>query len=75
MPNIKVHHFQIFPCLRIHLSNKIIHFHHWFNFSVLLIIAGVTGSLIESTFMKGFLVGGILQGLTIPNGRKLIYKE
>lgn len=73
MPNIKVHRFQIFPSLKIHLPDKTIHFHHWLNFSIILVFSGITGNVIESIFLKGFLTGGILQGLTIPNGRKILY--
>lgn len=77
MPNIKVKRIQLFPVLRISVFGRTIHFHHWFNFSILLALSGMAPmGFLEGTFARGILLGGIIQGLTLPKGhRGLIYKN
>ena len=77
LPNLKVKRVQVFPVLRINLFGRVIHFHHWFNFSILLAIAAVSNAgVLDLAFTKGLLLGGIIQGLTLPKGhRKLIYRD
>lgn len=72
MPDIKTKRVQVFPVWRIWYNDKIIHFHHWFNFALLLIISVfVTSSFLDSNITRGFLLGGVLQGLTLKDGRNL----
>lgn len=81
LPDVKISKLQIFPCLKIFVRGHVLHFHHWFNFSVLLIISVfISNGVLDSTFTRGFLVGGALQGLSIspiydPNVRRLIYNQ
>lgn len=75
-PKLKIKKLEILPSIRILVKGKVIHFHHWFNFSVLLCVSiFVTGGILDSYITKGFLLGGIVQGLSIPSARKLVYKE
>lgn len=77
LPDIKVKRIQVFPVIRMRLFGRWVHFHHWVNFSVLLALSGFTSiGLLDHTFIRGILLGGIIQGLTIPRPyRKFIYRE
>jgi hypothetical protein len=76
LPRVKVSRFNLFPSIRIEIKGRVIHFHHWFNYSVLLCISAFTAnSFLDSPITRGFLMGGVVQGLSIPSARKLIYKE
>lgn len=80
LPDVKKGPIQIFPTIRLFLNDRTVHFHHWLNFSILLLISifYIQGGLLDAVFTKGFLVGGIIQGLSMRNTsspRKLIYKH
>lgn len=77
MPNVKLKRVQVFPVIRVHAFGRVIHLHHWFNFSLILATSAfVNMGILELTFAKGLLLGGIIQGLTLPKGhRTLIYKD
>lgn len=76
MPNIKVKRLQVFPVIRINMFGRWVHFHHWMNFSFLLALSGfVSIGILDHTLTRGMLLGGIIQGLTLPKGhRGFIYK-
>lgn len=68
IPKIKLKNIELLPSIRILLRGKIIHFHHWFNFTILLCISiFVTGGLLDSWMTRGFLIGGVFQGLRFPD--------
>lgn len=75
-PHIKIRRIQIFPSLRIRVGGRIIHFHHWLNLSILLIVSNfISGGILTELTTKGFLLGGILQGLFLGKDNfRLIYK-
>lgn len=77
LPNIKTKRVQVFPVIRIKLFGRVIHFHHWLNFSILLILSFfVTFGILDFVVTKGILLGGIIHGLTLPKGhRKIIYRD
>lgn len=77
MPNVKVKRVQVFPVLRINVFGRWIHFHHWFNFSILLLLSFFMSlGILDLLVTKGILLGGIIQGLTLPKEhRKIIYKD
>lgn len=77
MPNLRMKRVQVFPVLRIHLFGRVIHLHHWFSLSILLILSFFASiGVLDLMFTKGVLLGGIIQGLTMPRGhRKIIYKD
>lgn len=77
LPNVKVKRVQVFPVLRIHLFDRVFHMHHWFSFSILLVISSFASiAILDQVFTKGLLLGGIIQGLTLPKGhRQIIYKD
>lgn len=73
MPNVRMKRVQIFPVLRIRMFGRMIHLHHWFSFSVLLIsTAFINMGVLELPLAKGLLLGGVIQGLTLPRGSKRV---
>ncbi len=74
LPNLKYKRFQIFPVIKIDIFGRKLHFHHWMNFSILLAISGLTSiAFLDSFLTRGMLLGGIIQGLTLPRGHKRIF--
>lgn len=71
----KLKKIQVFPSIRILRKDKIIHFHHWVNFSILLLISALTSNrFLDNNFTQGFLIGGVLQGLSLRGIHlKIIY--
>lgn len=73
MPNLKVKRVQLFPVLRVHAFGRNIHLHHWFGFSVLLVSTAFGNmGFLETSIARGLLLGGIIQGLTMPKGHKRV---
>ena len=76
LPRLKIRRIEIFPSLKIYGSVKIIHFHHWLDFSILLLIIIVFGGgIFDSIFIKGLLSGPILEGILPSNNPRVIYKQ
>ncbi|MDO8489353.1 MAG: hypothetical protein Q7S42_04515, partial [Candidatus Omnitrophota bacterium] len=77
MPNIKTKRVQVFPVLRIKVFGRVIHFHHWIYFSIILLVSFfVSLGVVDYIVTKGILLGGIIHGLTLPKEhRKIIYKD
>lgn len=77
LPNIKTKRFQVFPVIRVNLFGRVFHLHHWLSFSMILALANFMPlGFLESTFSKGVLLGGIIQGLRLPRGhRNIIYRD
>ena len=77
MPNIKTKRVQVFPVIRFYMFGRVIHFHHWFNFSILLALSiFVTGGVLDYMVTKGILLGGILHGLSLPTEhRRIVYRD
>lgn len=70
----KAKRLQILPSVRYQHRDKIFHFHHWMNFSILLAISLFFNvKVLDHTITQGLLVGGIIQGLQDPMSRKFIY--
>ncbi|OGE37042.1 hypothetical protein A3B45_04080 [Candidatus Daviesbacteria bacterium RIFCSPLOWO2_01_FULL_39_12] len=69
MPNLQIKRLQFFPVIRFQVFGRVIHLHHWFNFSVLLTYAAFANAgILDFTVTKGLMLGGIIQGLTLPRG-------
>lgn len=77
LPNIRTSRIQVFPVLRMKIFGRVIHIHHWISFSVLLILSFfITWGVLDFIVTKGILLGGIIQGLTLPKEhRRVIYKD
>lgn len=77
IPNIRLtKRVQLAPSIRFFAKGRVVHFHHWFNCGLLLIASFyINWGIIDATFTKGLLLGGLLQGFTMPQARKLIYKQ
>lgn len=75
LPHVKIKFIQLSPNIRINVKNRTIHIHHWITYTIILIItltfnAGVLDTLIS----KGFLIGGIIQGLSFPDWKHVVFK-
>lgn len=76
LPRIRTKRVQIFPSVRVFIKGRVYHLHHWCHLSILLCISiFVTGGILDSWITRGAILGGIIQGLSIPSARKIIYKE
>lgn len=77
LPNVKVKRIQVFPVIRVYIFGRVFHLHHWFNFTILLIVSAfISFGILDYMFTKGLLLGGIIQGLTLPKEhRRLIYRD
>lgn len=74
LPTIKIKGVEFMPSIKISVKGRIIHFHHWFNFTLLLCISVfVTSALLDSWLTRGFLMGGVVQGLRFSD-RSVIKK-
>lgn len=75
-PKLRIKRVELLPSLRIFVKGRVIHLHHWFNFTILLgASVFVTGGILDSWVTRGALLGGIFQGLSIPSARKIIYRQ
>lgn len=77
LPNIKTKRVQVFPVVRFKVFNRVIHLHHWFAFSIVLILSFFLSlGIFDFIVTKGILLGGVIHGLTLPKEhRKIIYKD
>lgn len=77
LPNIKTKRVQIFPVIRFYFFGRVIHLHHWVNFSILLLLSlFLNAGTLDFTITQGILLGGVLHGLSLPKEhRKIIYKD
>lgn len=77
LPNLRVKRVQLFPVIRVNLFGRVIHFHHWVNFSILLILSFfISLGILDFVVTKGILLGGIIHGLSLPKEhRKIIYRD
>ncbi|MBI4029435.1 MAG: hypothetical protein HY376_03655 [Candidatus Blackburnbacteria bacterium] len=77
IPSIKMtRRVQLTPSVRLFARGRVVHLHHWFYCGVLLGVSmWASGGFIDTTVTKGLLLGGMLQGFTMPEARRLIYKQ
>ncbi|SRR5258708_7809041 len=77
---IEIKHIEILPCLKIPLGRKEflfgryhLHIHHWLYLGMLLGLSLLIDSNLfgRLSFLDGFFVGGIIQGLTYRDRFKL----
>jgi len=74
LPEIKFKWIQIFPSQKIIIRGRIIHLHHWLQFSLLLCVSVFANTgVLDSWTTRGFLLGGIIQGLRFPD--RSIFKK
>jgi hypothetical protein len=75
-PRIKNKRVEVFPSIKINIRGRTIHLHHWFNCSLLLCMSVfVSGGILDTWVIRSILLGGIIQGYSIPSARKLVYKS
>lgn len=77
LPNIKTSRIQVFPVIRFYFFGRVIHLHHWFNFSILLLLSlFLNAGFLDFTITQGILIGGVLHGLSLPKEhRKMVYRD
>ena len=74
LPNLKLKRVQVFPVITVNLFGKNFHLHHWVSFSILLAISGFTQiGILDHTVTRGLLLGGVIQGLTLPRGHRSVF--
>lgn len=74
LPTKKVGKIHVLPSIRMTVRNKDIHFHHWFNLAVLyLILLGTSSKFVQHEVLQGFLLGGIVQGLTFKDCFRIVH--
>lgn len=75
-PKIDFHFIEIFPSLKLRFNGKVLHFHHWFNLSILLILSILINmDFLDYTVIKGLMVGGVIQGLKTAKPRNIYYSK
>jgi len=76
LPHIKIKGVQICPYLEIKLKTKSIRVHHWLTYSILLIITiSFGGSIFNNVITNGYFIGAIVQGLSFPDWKHIIYRR
>lgn len=77
LPNLKVKRVQVFPVFRFYIFGRVIHLHHWFCFSILLgLSVFISIGILDHIFLRGMLLGGVIQGLRLPKEhRKIVYRD
>ncbi len=76
IPYIKLKFIQISPNIKIHLRGKIIHLHHWIFLSIILILSFKSSFLLfDLPITKGILSGGIIQGFSFPDWKRILIKQ
>jgi len=74
IPTLRAGRFQFLPSIRFFIRGKTLHFHHWLSLSALFCLSiFITSAILDSWVTRSFMVGGIVQGLSIPSARKIIY--
>lgn len=74
LPNLKLKRVQVFPVISVRAFGSNIHFHHWVSFSLLLALSGLTQiGILDHFVTRGLLLGGVIQGLTLPKGHKRVF--
>ncbi len=76
LPLIKIKFIQLSPNLTFAVKGKVIWFHHWICFSVILIISIIVDKgFLSLPLIKGALLGGIIQGFTYPDWKRIIQNK
>jgi len=76
LPYIKIKFIQISPHIKLNVFGRTIHFHHWLNYGIILIISFTfSHGLLETYTAKGLLVGSIVQGFTYHDWKHFIIKQ
>jgi hypothetical protein len=79
LPKIRRGRLELLPSIRIRISGRVFHIHHWFSFLLILTISiFISEGLLASVGIRGFCTGCIIQGIFFPGkhyGRRLVFKE
>lgn len=77
MPHIRIKRAMVFPVIRIKAFGRVFHVHHWMSFSLLLALSGQSYmSILDHAVIREILLGGIIQGLTVPKEyRRIVYRD
>jgi hypothetical protein len=76
LPLIKARFIQFSPNFKITIRNKSIWIHHWLTYTIILAITLTTNAgILSDLFSRGYLIGGILQGLSYPDWKKFIVRK
>lgn len=68
LPSLRLGNIDLLPNLRIHIGSKTYWLHHWLYLTVFTIVMFLAyDSFVHLIAVKGFAIGGILQGLRYPD--------
>jgi len=74
IPCLKLKWIELTPNVRIHVKGKVIHIHHWMQLSVIFIVTiFVDNGIFSLSLARGFIFGGMIQGFTFPDWKKIIF--
>lgn len=75
IPRLRLWRLELSPSIRVFVRGRVVHLHHWVSLSLILSITFfVNMGLLDYVFTKGLMVGGIVQGLTFPDFKQIIYR-
>lgn len=76
LPHLKIWKVEFFPSFKITIKGKVVHLHHWTSFALILTISlFIENGLLSTAAFKGFLTGGIIQGLLDPTAPRLFSRN
>lgn len=72
LPRFRIWRIEFFPSIRVTIRGKLIHLHHWPSFALILtIVIFLEAGFLSSQAFKGFLAGGIIQGILDPTAPRI----
>jgi hypothetical protein len=76
VPNVKLKYIEFSPIFKLRLRNRIIHLHHWFTLTlVLMFLMYISTGFTQLFLIKSFCVGGAVQGLIYEDRFKFLIRE
>ena len=76
LPCLKIKFLQLCPCIEILFKKRTVHIHHWLTYTAILVITlTINAGYLDTLFSKGYLVGGIIQGLSFPDWKKFVIQK
>jgi hypothetical protein len=76
IPKIKLKAIEILPNLRIKFKKDMIWVHHWISLSILLaVLSYKVADVTHLLMVKGFILGGAIQGMTFKDRFNILVKN
>lgn len=76
LPVLKIKFIQFLPNFKIYFKSKVVHLHHWIYLSFVLILSFYSSTtVLSSPIFKGLISGGIIQGFSFSDWKKVISRK